>query len=132
MLPLIRYRTADYAAYAEHNSKCHYSGRVLQDVEGRWLQEMLVTSKGNKISMTAINFHSNIFDRVKFYQFYQDTPGKVTMRIVKNDGYTQMDETAIRHALEGKLGEFLDLEFSYVDAVEQTQNGKYRYIISKI
>ena len=82
--------------------------------------------------MTAINFHSNIFDRVKFYQFYQDTPGKVTMRIVKNDGYTQMDETAIRHALEGKLGEFLDLEFSYVDAVEQTQNGKYRYIISKI
>ncbi len=132
VLPLIRYRTADYAAYAEHNSKCHYSGRVLQDVEGRWLQEMLVTSKGNKISMTAINFHSNIFDRVKFYQFYQDTPGKVTMRIVKNDGYTQMDETAIRHALEGKLGEFLDLEFSYVDAVEQTQNGKYRYIISKI
>ena len=123
VLPLIRYRTADYAAY---------SGRVLQDVEGRWLQEMLVTSKGNKISMTAINFHSDIFDRVKFYQFYQDTPGKVTMRIVKNDGYTQMDETAIRHALEGKLGEFLDLEFSYVDAVEQTRNGKYRYIISKI
>ena len=82
--------------------------------------------------MTAINFHSDIFDRVKFYQFYQDTPGKVTMRIVKNDGYTTMDETEIRHALEEKLGEFLHLDFSYVDAVEPSKNGKYRYIISKL
>lgn len=132
VFPWIRYRTADYGEYAGDVGSCSCSGRVLKTVEGRRLQEMLVTSKGNKISMTAINFHSDIFDRVKFYQFYQDTPGKVTMRIVKNDGYTTMDETAIRHALEEKLGKFLHLDFSYVESVEMSKNGKFRYVISKL
>lgn len=132
VLPLIRYRTADYAAYAENHGKCNYLGRVLQNVEGRWMQEMLVTSKGNKISMTAINFHSDIFDRVKFYQFYQDTPGKVTMRIVKDVGYTQVDEEIIRQALGEKLGKFLHLDVAYVESVEKATNGKYRYIISTL
>lgn len=133
VLPLIRYRTADYAAYAEKESAtCGYNGRILGDIEGRWRQEMLVTSKGNKISMTAINFHSDIFDHVRFYQFYQDAPGKVTMRIVKRGGYTKDDEQNIKNAVSKKLGEYLQMDIEYVEQIERAGNGKYRYIISAL
>ena len=132
VMPLIRYRTADYAAYEENQAKCGYTGRILHDIEGRWLQEMLITSKGNKISMTALNFHSDIFDHVRYYQFYQDTPGQVTMRIVRNPEYTVDDEAAIQNAMQAKLGEYLHMDIAYVDHIERAKNGKYRYIVSKL
>lgn len=133
VLPLIRYRTGDYAAYAESESDdCGFKGRILGDIEGRWRQEMLVTSQGNKISMTAINFHSDIFDHVRFYQFYQDAPGKVTMRIVKGWGYTKDDEQNIKNAVSEKLGEYLQMNIEYVEQIERAGNGKYRYIISAL
>lgn len=133
VLPLIRYRTADYAAYeAPGKRACGYQGRILMSIEGRWRQEMLVTSQGNKISMTAINFHSDIFDHVRFYQFYQDTPGKVTMRIVKGGRYTKDDEQNIKNAVSEKLGEYLQMNIEYVEQIERAGNGKYRYIISAL
>lgn len=130
VLPLIRYRTADYAAYAEDVSS--NKERVLLDIEGRWQQEMLVTSKNNKISMTSINFHSDIFDNIKGFQFYQDKPGLVTMKIVKGDGYSTHDEQAIKQAMQEKLGEYMQLCVEYVNKIEKAPNGKFRYIISKI
>lgn len=133
VLPLIRYRTADYASYEECvKTKCGFKGRILKDIEGRWLQEMLVTSQGNKISMTAINFHSDVFDRVKYYQFYQNTPGLVTMRIVKGKDYTIDDEVAIKRAVQSKLGEYLKMDIQYVNEVRRAASGKYRYIISEL
>ena len=130
VMPLIRYRTADYAEYGEEDN-CG-DGRVLRNIDGRWLQEMLVTSQGNKISMTAINFHSDVFDNVKFYQFYQDAPGLVTMKIVKEKSYEAKDEHAIKEAMQEKLGKYLALAIEYVDEIEKAPNGKFRYIISKL
>lgn len=131
-MPLIRYKTADYASYSSENHSCGYSGRIIENIEGRWLQEMLVTSQGNKISMTAINFHSDVFDNVKFYQFYQDKPGFVTMKIVKEKSYGAKDEYAIKEAMQEKLGKYLALAVEYVDEIEKAPNGKFRYIISKL
>lgn len=132
VFPLIRYKTADYAAYASHRGKCSFEGRVFNSIEGRWRQEMLLTSKGNKISMTSINFHSDIFDNIKNYQFFQDKAGFVQLRIVRKESYTQKDEYGIKSAMLEKLGDDTVLDIQYVKDIEKTANGKFRYVISKI
>ncbi|WP_455577481.1 phenylacetate--CoA ligase family protein [Anaerosinus sp.] len=130
VLPLIRYKTADFARYENSVNDCDY--RTLSSIEGRWMQEHLIGEKGNKVSMTALNMHSEIFDNVVKYQFYQDTVGKCILNIVKGDGYTLKDESIIYSALNAKLGNGFQLKIKYVSNIEASKSGKFRYIIQKI
>ena len=132
VLPLIRYKTGDYSSFENRSCELEKTCRILKRIYGRWRQEMLITSKGNKISMTALNMHSEIFKNVVNYQFYQDKIGSCELRIVKGYNYTISDEENIYHELKKKLSEFLDLKIIYVNKIEKTSRGKYRYIISKL
>jgi phenylacetate-CoA ligase len=134
-MPLIRYRTGDYAMYEanDHAAECQAKNvRFLSKVVGRWTQEMFYDMNGTPISITAVNVHSDIFDHVKAYQYYQDTIGQCTLLIVKRDNYTIEDETAIYKEIQKRLGENLKLHISYVEEIEKTKSGKYKYIIQKL
>ena len=130
VMPLIRYATGDYAQYVSSDQCENY--RCLSKIQGRWLQEMLYTEKGNGISMTAINVHSDIFDHVKAYQFYQDTLGKCDLCIVKGASYKLEDEKAILEEMSKRLGTELQIHIKYVDEIKKEKNGKFKYIVQKI
>ncbi|ASS89472.1 phenylacetate--CoA ligase family protein [Aeribacillus pallidus] len=133
VMPLIRYKTGDYSEYAENQlCECGRHYKLLKGVEGRWLQEMLVTSKGNKISITAINMHSDIFDNVKQFQFYQNKPGFCILRIVKKPSYSAQDEANIVKELKKKLTDEISLDIEYVNEIERTSRGKYKFLIQEI
>lgn len=133
VMPFIRYKTSDYASYSkEQNCKCGRNYKLLDSVEGRWLQEMIVTSKGNKISITAINMHSDIFDNVFKFQFYQDKPGICTINIVKKSNYSEKDERNIIKELGEKLSDDIKLKVNYVNEIKRTKSGKYKFLIQKM
>jgi phenylacetate-CoA ligase len=126
--PFIRYRTQDLAK--KGNSRCDQCGRrfpLLESVEGR-LQELIVTRNGRHISMTAMNMHSDIFDNVKQFQFHQMAPGKVSFRIVRKDSYTEKDTERIYTKLLQKLGPDMELDIVFVEVIDKTQNGKFRFL----
>lgn len=132
-MPFIRYRTADYSSYSqEQECECERNYKLLNSVEGRWLQEMIITSQGNKISITAMNMHSNIFDNVKAFQFYQDTPGICIIKLVRKDSFTLYDEKNIYAELKKKLGAYIDLKVEYVNEIPRTIGGKYRFVVQKL
>lgn len=132
-MPFIRYRTGDYSSYADRGScTCGRNYRLLNDVKGRWLQEMLVCREGIKVSITALNMHSEIFDHVEKYQFYQDRPGECIFNIVKAENYSIEDETKIKGELLKKLGNSIDLIINYTDDIEKTERGKYKYLVQKL
>lgn len=132
-MPFIRYRTGDYASYAgEQSCACGRHYRLLQEVRGRWTQELFFGADGTKISMTSMNMHSDIFRNVRNYQFVQDIPGKCVLRIVKNDGYTDLDEAAIQKKFNLKFGTSIELTIEYTDELQRTMRGKQRFIIQNI
>ncbi|MBA7709897.1 hypothetical protein ES703_118823 [subsurface metagenome] len=88
--PLIRYKIGDFVRYKDSKCSCGRQLPLIKSIEGRE-QELIVTGKGNLISMTAINMHSGVFDNVKQFQFYQDTPGKVIFKVVKKNNYSDED-----------------------------------------
>lgn len=130
--PFIRYRTMDLARKGHWG--CAVCGRqclTIEAIDGR-LQEIIVTATGRRISMTAINMHSDIFDRVKQFQFYQDTPGKVIFRIHPKDSYTENDTTRINLELMRKLGADMHLEIELVKEIPRTRRGKLRFLEQKL
>lgn len=131
-MPLIRYRTEDIARLSTTTAcECGRHYPLVDAIEGR-LQEMILSKAGSQVSMTALNMHSDVFDNVLQFQFYQDTPGSITLRIVRKPSYSDADEKQIRRELEEKIRNQFDLELEYVTSVETTERGKGRFLIQKL
>ncbi|MBT8123386.1 MAG: hypothetical protein KJO81_01010, partial [Gammaproteobacteria bacterium] len=96
-MPLIRYATDDHAT--KIGAPCSHCGRKWQQfdaVEGRWNTEAFLTGRhGSNISAAALNMHGDMFANVVRYQYYQDTPGKVTIRVMCSPEYSEADAKAI-------------------------------------
>ncbi|HTY18866.1 MAG TPA: phenylacetate--CoA ligase family protein [Myxococcota bacterium] len=129
--PFIRYRTADRAVVRAGTCACGRQHQLLAGIDGR-LQELIVTGKGRLISMTALNMHSDVFDEVAQFQFFQDTPGLVVFNVVRKPSYTEESTARIRKALLAKLGDDVELRVESVPEIPRTVSGKQRFLIQKL
>ena len=91
-----------------------------------------MTGTGRYISMTAINFHDDIFDHIKQFQFYQEEKGRVTFRYIPKATCDQAVLGDVRRRLLVKLGNDVYLDFEAVDDIPPTQRGKHRFLIQKL
>jgi len=133
VMPLIRYRTGDTAKYTHQNCTCGRNYELFEDIEGR-TYEYIHTEDGRIISLTALIFgqHFEAFARIKKMQLYQDTKGKIEIRIIKHTDYTGKDEFEIKSTIEKAVGSGLELDFHYVDDIPQTPIGKHKFLIQKL
>jgi phenylacetate-CoA ligase len=131
--PFIRYRTMDMAVKGP--SQCQDCGRnfqILNQIRGRQ-QEVIVTAGGRYISMTAINMHDRIFDALRQFQFLQEEPGRVIFRYVaKHPPLSSDEETRIRHGLQIKLGEDMELGLQSVSEIPLTSRGKLCFLEQRL
>jgi phenylacetate-CoA ligase len=132
VMPLIRYRTGDWAVLGPKTCTCGRNYRLLKETRGRWLQEMLIGKLDNRISMTALNMHSSIFDNVSQFQFYQRQRGKVELRLVPKPSYSSRDTKAILTAFGEKMGDTVDIKLVLVNELPLTERGKFRFIIQDL
>jgi phenylacetate-CoA ligase len=128
-MPLIRYRTDDWAALGPARCECGRCYRLLKETHGRWHQEMLVGRLDNLISVTALNVHSDVFDNVQQVQFYQREKGKVELRIKRKPGYTERDSKRIVAALNQKIGDTMEVSLTFPEEIPLMPRGKYRLVI---
>ncbi len=130
-MPFIRYRTMDLATHTNQKSPDGFNYRLFKRIEGR-IQELIVTSTGRLISMTAINMHDETFDNVRQFQFYQDTPGKVILKVLPNEKFSNKDLNRIYDNIKFKLGNDTELEVQVVDSIPKTKSGKLRFLDQKL
>ena len=127
-MPFIRYRTGDIVEYTTERCKCGRNFTLIKSVKGRWLQEMLVTKNMSLISITALNVHSDIFDRVERFQFVQSEPGKTVLEIVPREDYQKRDSLRILGELSAKLDRQIDLTLKLVSKIPTTDSGKSLFL----
>lgn len=130
VMPLIRYRTGDYAR-----------GPVPQGTELPWPSvqavvgrdyEFLISATGRRISLTAINMHDRIFDGLHAVQFYQERGGEVECRFQAGTNWNASNEDTMRTGLLKKLGDDFQLILRQVAEVEKTSAGKHKWLVTKI
>lgn len=133
IFPFIRYKTDDCCIYTSQSCSCGRKYPLAISIEGRWSSSDFLISKDDRlVSITAMNMHSDIFDNVNQFQFYQENKGEVIFRIVKMDTYSDNDAKNIRQQLLKKLGDNFSLTFEYVKEIPRTPRGKLKFLIQKI
>jgi phenylacetate-CoA ligase len=135
-MPLIRYRTGDVAAFAEgFCPHCRRPHLRFERIEGR-LQEFIISGTGRPISMTAsvAALHAPIFENVRQFRFFQDTPGKVGLLIVPKREYSaDTDDVRIRRELSKRLGPDMELtEIKIVDQIQPGPSGKHSFLEQRL
>ena len=132
-MPLIRYRTGDYARIGPSSCACGRNYRLLKKIEGRQ-QEMLVGKFGNLISLTASYYalHTDVFDHVRRVQFYQKEKGKLELRVMRRPDYTERDSRRILDALEEKIGDTMEITLSFPEEIPLSPRGKFRLVIQEL
>ena len=127
-LPLVRYRTGDFATLAESECECGRHWDRFSDIEGRWKQDMLDGRSGARMSIAALNMHGDIFEHVARYQYYQEEPGRCILRVMTTPGFSESDEAAILEAYRAKVGDELDMSVQIVDDIPLTGRGKLKLL----
>jgi phenylacetate-coenzyme A ligase PaaK-like adenylate-forming protein len=129
--PVIRYRTRDLAALGKGTCPCGRDYPLAERIEGR-LQELVITPDGRKISMTAMNMHDDLFDRVLQFQFVQESPENVTLCLVPAGGFGEADALRIQSEIGEKLGATMSLKLQLVEKIPPGPSGKHRFLVQRI
>jgi phenylacetate-CoA ligase len=104
-MPLIRYRTGDYATRVEPRCVCGRFWDRFSEVEGHRKQEMLIGKRGARISIAALNMHGPLFERVIRFQYFQDAPGVCVLKIMVAPEFTEQDFMAVESAYKVRAGD---------------------------
>ncbi len=125
-MPLLRYKTGDYTHFLDHTNN------IIATVEGRWKKEYLLGKNGIKISLTALNIHSDLFKHVLQYQFHQEKPTYATLHLVVSHKFTNTDKQNILKTLEKRGGHTITFSVKIVKKLQLTPRGKAKLIINTI
>ena len=68
----------------------------IRAIEGRWHGERLFGDGGRVFSMTALNTHSAVFDRVARFRIRQERAGEAIVFVVPGAGYGEADRRAVQ------------------------------------
>jgi phenylacetate-CoA ligase len=127
-MPFIRYKTGDWASFEPDNCQCERKYPLLKMISARRATEFLLGRQGNLISMTAINMHDDTYENTKQFQFYQEKPGQVILKIIKGAEYTERDSKRIISRLNEKLKDSIEIKIQLVENFPLTISGKHRLI----
>ncbi|MFL0246224.1 hypothetical protein [Candidatus Clostridium stratigraminis] len=122
-MPFVRYMTDDIVRI--ENNK-------VVEIIGHNDSEVLIGKNNEKISIAAINFHSNAFNKIRQFQFEQFEIGKANLNLLMEDIITEEDKVNIRKALDTKIKDVLDIQIKIVDEISLTKRGKRKLIIQHV
>lgn len=126
-MPLLRYEVGDIAKILPENERCGCgrSFRMLEEVLGRSV-DILFTPDGKAIHgwFFLYIFWENCTG-VKEYQVVQESLNKILIKIVPDEDFDE-------NQLERIKGDKWNLEFRFVEKIERSPSGKYKFIINKV
>ncbi|MCP4643383.1 MAG: hypothetical protein GY851_23250 [bacterium] len=127
--PLIRYDVGDVAVLDQGPCSCGRPGRLVKAIDGR-TEDYIVTKRGARIGRLDHVFKDMV--NVREAQIRQERPGHMTLVIVRGPNYTDTDEAQLRDETTKRVGEDVDFDITYTDAIPRTANGKLRFVVSSV
>lgn len=125
-MPLIRYRTGDFAAWSgETSCPCGRNQLILQSLEGR-TDDYLLTADGRKIGRLSTALKRS--PAIHSAQIVQDVPGHAFLLIRGGAGYNHDDAIAAREDILERIGEF-DIEIREVLEIPKSPSGKTALVV---
>lgn len=132
-MPFIRYRTGDIVTTTkEFCNKCGRYHQIADSIEGR-INDFLIGRKGEIIPRLMPWIKT--FPNIKQCQFFQEEPGKVILKLIKTEAYSDTDSDYIILKFKESLGPMsnsLDIEIVFVDNISATSSGKINLVDQRL
>ncbi|HEY3393012.1 MAG TPA: hypothetical protein VGK58_09915 [Lacipirellulaceae bacterium] len=132
VMPLIRYRTGDAARRLSTTCECGRSHERFDQVQGRWAQEYVVGSNGAMMSLAALNMHGPEWENVARYQYVQERPGEIELRLMVTHEFSNADAGGLVRAFEKRVGSNLRVYIRVVDDIPLTARGKLKRLDQRL
>jgi phenylacetate-CoA ligase len=130
-MPLLRYDTGDTAWLVQPAAPENRYRLRVNGIRSRWGQEFLVARNGAPVSIAALNMHSGKFSKVSSYQFYQDTQGEATIRVVPAT-LKRTEIVEFVDELQEKVGSGVRFRLDICDEIRLNSRGKRPLIEQKL
>ena len=125
----LHYDVGDIATVTGRTCDCGRPGRVVDAIDGR-KEDFVITRRGARLGRLDHVFKD--LTRVREAQITQSEPGRMTIWIVRADGYEEKDEQALRAEVLKRVGEEVAFDIRYTDAIARTSRGKLRFVVSTV
>ena len=129
--PFIRYRTMDLAVPINAKCECGRNHQLIKNIEGR-KQEFFVDKTGSLITFTCSDDALwNVKDKINAYQYVQNEPGKVLLKIDAKSKFSISDIDNVKRIFLDFYPRF-GIEIKFVENIPRTERGKFRYLIQNL
>lgn len=127
--PLINYRTGDFSSYKKYDAT---GISTLNKIKGRWNSLRIYNADGSYVSPTALNMHGSFYTKTRGLQYVQKTKGKLTIKVVKAENYSDKDEIFLKNFMQQRLADSTEIKIQYVNHLKRTSGGKLLLLESDI
>ncbi len=132
-MPLIRYKTGDFAEYVGKECKfCGRKGLIVRNIIGHHTHNLIYKKDGTYTSTAALNLHNNLLNKINGMQYIQTEKGHLTVNIIKNDNFLINDEIKFLKHFKNSMGSENVVELNFTTKLKSLPNGKFPLLISSI
>lgn len=129
--PFIRYKTQDICKLSVSEKSKQKGWTTAQEITGR-ISEFLVNKNNGLVTFTSSDeVFWNIMYKLKAYQYIQQIPGELSVKLDVSEPLTPGEISDIYSAL-GRYFEGFKFEVKDFGSIPRTQSGKFRYLIQHI
>jgi phenylacetate-CoA ligase len=132
-MPLIRYKTGDVSRKLDRRCKCGVEHELIEEIETK-IEDYIIGLNNEKISPSALThpFKTIKMNVIENSQIIQATKGVITIRLVKGLEFESNQIEKLKKEFKERFKNNLEIEIEYVDTILSLNNGKYKWVVSKI
>jgi phenylacetate-CoA ligase len=132
-MPLIRYKTGDFARWSTKPCSCGRALPLLQGLTGR-AQDFVITRSGLPVPVTGYFFaaHTPEMSSIRKLQFLQERRGELTAFVVRGKNYRAGDTERMIARMNGSIKEPMTVHIHYVEEIEGSRLGKHRFFVQRL
>jgi phenylacetate-CoA ligase len=125
-MPLIRYRTGDFAEYVgDFCPHCKRYLPLIKNIQGRWDYNKIYFKDMSYTTITALNLHNSLYTHIEGLQYVQKDYGKLVIYIKKTPSYDNFIENQFKQHFDKSFGNNCDYIIEYVEQLYKESNGKF-------
>jgi phenylacetate-CoA ligase len=130
-MPLLRYRTGDYAKPLDAECPCGRKMPLLGPMETR-VGGTLQLPDGRFMPYSLINYAFMGLEHIRKTQLVQETLDHIVVRLVPDGAFSGGDREKLITKMKEYLGGEVRIDIALVDDIPRERSGKYRWVVSKV
>jgi phenylacetate-CoA ligase len=130
-MPLVRFRLGDTAQTSDERCPCGRGLPMMSHLAGR-VYEIITLPNGTRVHGSLINHMLYGLPGVRQYQLVQETPNRITCRIVRAPDFSRDVVSRVRADIRKYLGPEVEVVFQFPERIEPSPSGKHQFIYSKV